>query len=294
MKKILVLLVLISILLTLGLSACTNDELRTFRLTISGLEPLSDGLLYEGWAIIDGNPITTGKFNVKNGSIVDALGNEISNGDFDVSQDLSAASRIVITVEPKGDNDTIPADTKILSGDVTGNTANLTVEAILGSFSKASGKYILATPTNGDNTNELSGIWFLDPAAGPSAGLNLPTLPAGWKYEGWAVINGTPVTSGKFTVLSAADESALFSGPLDGPPFPGEDYLQNAPAGLTFPTDLSSQKVVVSIEPEPDDSSAPFTLKPLAGDVPANALDHTIYNLNQNLNSFPTASAEIR
>ncbi len=294
MKKFVALFVLISTFLTLGLSACTSDELRTLRLAINGLEPLSGGLLYEGWAIIGGNPVTTGKFNVNNGNIVDASGNEISNGDFDVSQDLSTASRIVITIEPAGDNDTIPADTKILAGDVTGNAANLTVEAILGSFANASGKYILATPTNGDNTNELSGVWFLDPAAGPGAGLNLPTLPNGWKYEGWTVINGTPVTSGKFTVLNAADESAPFSGPQAGPPFPGEDYLQNAPTGLTFPTDLSSQTIVVSIEPEPDDSTAPFTLKPLAGDVPANAIDHTVYDLSLNLSSFPTASAEIR
>ena len=105
MKKFLALFVLIGTLLTLGLSACSNDELRTLRLTINGLEPLSGGLLYEGWAIINGNPVATGKFNVNNGNIVDASGNEISNGDFDVSQDLSTASRIVITIEPNGDND---------------------------------------------------------------------------------------------------------------------------------------------------------------------------------------------
>ena len=271
-----------------------SSEPNILHLSVNGLEPLLGGLLYEGWAIINGTPVTTGKFNIKDGKIVDASSNEIPNGDFNVGQDLSTASRIVITIEPAGDNDTIPADTKILAGDISNNTSNLTVEEILGSFANSNGKYILATPTNGDNTDELSGVWFLDPAAGPGAGLDIPILPSGWKYEGWAVINGVPVTSGKFTALDTADESAPFSGPQAGPPFPGEDYLENAPARLTFPTDLSSQTIVVSIEPEPDDSEAPFTLKPLVGDVPAKALDHTVYNLSQNLASFPTATAEIK
>ena len=61
----------------------------------------------------------------------------------------------------------------------------------------------------------------------------------------------------------------------DGAPFPGEDYLQNAPAGLTFPTDLKGATLVISVEPSPDNSPNPFTLKPLAHVVPANAANHT-------------------
>ena len=79
-----------------------------------------------------------------------------------------------------------------------------------------------------------------------------------------------------------------------GPPFPGEDFLTNAPAGLSFPTDLAGGTAVISVEPEPDDSSAPFTLKPLVGPIPADAVDHETYTVGNNIMSFPTGSAVIR
>ena len=244
-------------------------------------------------------PVTTGKFNVNDaGSLVDLNGNLIQNGDFETGLDLSGATAIVLTIEPAGDTDTNPADTHYLAGDVSNTSSNLTVghAAALGDdFSSAAGKYILATPTNGDNNDENSGIWFLDLATGaPAVGLNLPTLPAGWKYEGWVVINGTPVTTGKFTELSVADEAAPFSGATAGPPFPGEDYIRNAPAGLAFPTDLAGTTAVISIEPSPDDDSAPFTLKPLAGAIPSGATDHTTYSVDNNAAGFPTGTVGIK
>ena len=153
---------------------------------------------------------------------------------------------------------------------------------------------ILATPTDGGSmTNEKSGVWWLDPTAGPGAGLSLPALPAGWKYEGWAVVNGMPLSTGKFTLAAGADASAPFSSlSAAGPAFPGEDFLINAPTGLTFPTDLSGKTVVISVEPEPDNSSAPFLLKPLVGMVPATATDHTPYSMNNNaIATNPTGSA---
>ena len=84
------------------------------------------------------------------------------------------------------------------------------------------------------------GVWFLDNSSGaPAVGLTLPTLPDGWIYEGWAVIDGVPVSTGTFSTVDAADNSATFSGSKAGPPFPGEDFLINAPGmWLTFPTDL--------------------------------------------------------
>ena len=115
------------------------------------------------------------------------------------------------------------------------------------------------------------------------AGLSLPTLSQGWKYEGWAVINGNPISTGTFTNPAMADDNAMtspFKGSLgNGPGFPGEDYIQNAPAGLMFPTDLRGAKIVISVEPDPDNSPNPFTLKPLAHDVPAGANDHMVLNM---------------
>ena len=85
------------------------------------------------------------------------------------------------------------------------------------------------------------------------------------------MINGTPMTTGTFTSAGGADANAPFSGAQPAPPFPGEDFLMNAPAGLTFPTNLSGGTAVISVEPFPDDSPAPFTIRPLTGAIPANA-----------------------
>lgn len=74
---------------------------------------------------------------------------------------------------------------------------------------------------------------------------------------------------------------------MAGPPFPGEDYLINAPTGFMFPLDLAGGKAVISIEP--DNSPNPFLLKPLVGDIPVGTTDHLTYNMRQNLN-FPTGT----
>ena len=299
---------LIGLISGLIFTGCNKDEnngvtpmtgSHTLILNFQGLEMLQNGFHYEGWAIINGQPVSTGKFNVgAGGNLVDLNGNSIANNSFSVTDDLSSATAVVISIEPNNDPDPAPANTHILSGNVTSSSAMLSVSgaASFGNdFSTVMGTYILATPTNGSNTNENSGIWFLDLSSGsPALGLTLPTLPAGWMYEGWAVINGMPVTTGKFTDPAAADNSAPFSGAQAGPPFPGEDFLQSAPAGLTFPTDLSGGKGVITIEPSPDDSPNPFTLKPLVGDIPANATDHTDYIMTNNSAAFPTGSATIQ
>lgn len=289
-------------MLVAPLAACdesTSPRGDRLVLAFAGLEPLSNGFHYEGWVITPSGPVSTGKFNVASGgALVTVAGAAITGGEFATSVDLDAASAIVITIEPSGDVDAVPADTKILAGMLTNRGATLQISATqaLGtSFSTAAGKFILATPTDGMNTNETSGIWFLELVGGqPATGLTLPALPTGWIYEGWAVINGTPVTTGTFSSASGADASAPFSGPQAGPPFPGEDFLVNAPPGLTFPTNLWSQMAVITVEPVPDDSPAPFTLKPLTAAIPANAADHVTFSMTLNVASFPSGTATVR
>lgn len=275
--------------LTLGAASAAS-----LNLNFDGLDPLANGFHYEGWLIVNDAPVSTGKFNVDaNGFVVDLDGNAIET--FDVMADVSGASKVVVSIEPAGDVDDIPAATKILAGDLVDGAATLSVDALLGDFMSVSGKYILATPTDGDGTDEFSGVWFLDITdSGPSAGLNLPELPAGWVYEGWAVIDGQPISTGRFTNLAAADDFSDFSGPLAGPPFPGEDFLIRAPEGVSFPTDLRGQTIVISIEPDADDSAAPFTLKPLVAEVPADAADHATLELSSNPDSFPKATATLQ
>jgi len=260
------------------LQSCGDDENArgNFDLQISGLEDLGPTQQYEGWIIVDGAPVTTGVFNVdQNGTL--------SQSSFEVAQlDLDNASTFVLTIEPNPDPSPSPSSVHILAGDISGNAANLTVDhaaAVGNDFETAAGNYILATPTNDADDDENSGIWFLDISSGsPAAGLTLPELPEGWIYEGWAVIDGQPVSTGTFRTASGADSSASFSG---------------APAGLNFPVDLSGGTAVISIEPVPDNSPAPFALKPLVGGIPQNAQDHFVYGLDKNLN-FPTGTVTIK
>ena len=259
----------------------TTSTSGNMNLNITGLEDLGSDYAYEGWLIVDGNAISAGVFNV------DASGN-LSQSDFEIDKDnLDKATAYVLTIEPSPDSDPNPSSVHILGGDFSGNTASISVDhssAIGTNFTSSTGSYILATPTDGGSTtDELSGVWWLDPSTGPGAGLNLPSLPAGWEYEGWAVVDGTPVSTGKFTSATGADDFSGFSGTAAaGPAFPGEDLLMNAPSGLTFPTDLTGNTVVISVEPSPDNSTAPFLLKPLVGMVPTGATDHTSYNMDNN------------
>ena len=301
MKRSLVLMMLA----VAGLAACDDDTtieplLETLDLSFTGLEALAGGFHYEGWAIIDGAAVSTGKFNVDgSGGLTTVAGDPIPGGSFETGVDLMSTTLIVLTIEPAGDTDAIPTDTHVLAGPISGGMASLSAgdDAALGDdFLSATGDYILATPTTADMTDENSGIWFLSLASGmPATGLNLPTLPAGWAYEGWVVLGGQPVTSGRFTSLDMADDAAPFSGAGAGPPFPGEDFVANAPAGMTFPTDLAGGLAVISIEPEPDDSPNPYTFKPLMGGIDAMATDQVTYAMpNMAATTFPTGTATIR
>jgi len=273
------------------LASCkkNNDpKTETLTLNITGLEDLGANARYEGWIMVNGAPVSTGRFSVN------ATG-QLSQTTFDINKDqLKNATAFVLTIEPFPDANPAPSDQKLLAGDFSGNTAITTIghpAALNTTFATATGKYVLATPTTASLADELSGVWFLSLMTGsPTVGLSLPALPTGWRYEGWALIAGKPVTTGTFTSVTGTDAAAPYSGTLGAPPFPGEDFIMNAPAGTTFPTNLSGGLAVISVEPFPDNSPAPFLLKPLAANIPNPAMDHVTYNMTLNAASFPTGT----
>ena len=272
-------------------TSCNDDDsdgpsVSDLTLSIDGLEDLGSDFAYEGWIIVDGDPVSTGTFTV------DANGN-LSETTFEVSNsELEAATMFVLSIEPVPDSDPAPAPTKLLAGAFDGGSASLSTSTVGSDFESSTGTYIIAAPTGtGADNEEFSGIWFLDNSSGSAvAGLDLPELEAGWKYEGWVVIDGTPVTTGTFLDVETADEAAPFSGTNAGPSYPGEDFLVNAPSGLTFPTDLRGTTAVISIEPDPDNSEAPLTLKQQASMIPT-SLSGNPYDIDNNVSaSFPSGS----
>jgi len=272
------------------MASCSEDDPAVttgdLTLSLSNLSESASGEVYEGWIIVEGSPVSTGTFTVDGSGVLSQNTFEIDNAM------LESATAFVLSIEPMTDTDPAPSNIKILGGDFSGSSASVSVShpaALNASFSTSTGTFILATPTTSTTDDELSGIWFLDLSSGsPEIGLDLPALPSNWKYEGWSVINGQPVSSGTFSAANVVDDADPFSGMGEGPPFPGEDFVNNAPSGLSFPTDLSEATMVISIEPFPDNDAAPFLFKPLVGTAPASAQDHFNYAMeNQVASTFP-------
>ncbi len=266
-----------------------RNEFGKLELQISGLADLGNDFIYEGWIIVNNSAISTGVFKVDEDGI-------LSKKSFLVEKEpLTTATTFVLTIEPLPDNDPAPSSTHIIGGSFSANSATLSIghsSSFNNDFISATGSFILATPTNESTADEKSGIWWLDPNTGPGPGLVLPALTSGWKYEGWAVVNGIPLSTGTFTQVDKADDEVIYGTNMPGPPFPGEDFLFSPPEGLSFPLDLSGATAVISIEPDPDNDPGPFSLKPLIGAIPNPAQDHTLYPMeNTILDNIPTGVA---
>ncbi|WP_426429624.1 anti-sigma factor [Winogradskyella sp. HB-48] len=266
-----------------AVSCSSDDDNNTsttsdLTLNLQGLEALGSDYVYEGWIIVNGQPISTGTFT----SVTFPQTFSVN------TQQLENATTFVLSIEPAVDPDPAPADTKMLVGDFNGASASVST-AIVGDFSNASGSFFLRTPTDEmgmNNGNDQYGVWFGTPGMPPVPNFVLPTLPAGWAYEGWVVGDSGPLSTGTFTAFNSADSLAPFSGTAGGPPVPGEDFFENAPTGETFPLDVRGRTVVISVEPVPDDSPAPFVLKPLVGTA-GNDTAPAIHDFGLNLASFP-------
>ena len=254
---------------------------RTVLMDFDGLEDLGDDYVYEGWLIIDGMPVSAGRFQI------DGDGNPCPS-EFRVV-DAHEAAMYVLTIEPVVDDPPTPADTHVLAGPFVGDTAVIEIghPAALGDdFTSASGSYVLATPTTAAIDDDYDqGIWWLDPMGGPAATLDLPPLPAGWVYEGWVAGMDGPITTGRFLSPAGADFDGAgpTSGPDGFPPFPGQDFIDPA-------LSLIGYAAVISVEPEPDNSPAPFALKPLVDPNIEDIPPPTLQTMMNNADSAPTGA----
>jgi hypothetical protein len=289
------LVVLLAVLLAATLSTGANASHRRpaheIKLRVQELQPL-EGAFYELWVVKGRRKESAGSFNVSDsGRLVDGFGHRAR---FFSRTDPARADALVVTIEPRPDPERGPSGIAILAGSPRRNHASLRFPVNLRGMA---GSFILATPTDSDTANETAGVWFLDPAAGPGPSLTLPELPGGWVFEGWGVTQGQPLTTGRFTEASGPDSAAPFSGPNPGPPFPGEDFLQNLPPGITPPVDLADGSSLIVITLEPDlagvdpTGDGPFSIKPLVSSVPADAPDHTSIGLDRDLSTVPHGSA---
>jgi len=236
-------------------SASDSGSNYNLELSLTGLENLGDDYLYEGWVIVDGSPVSTGVFSVDDSGT-------LSDTEFNIDADnLAVATNFVLSIEPVVDTDPAPSATKMLIASFDGNR-----------------------------------IWFGSPGAPPTAnfeGMPELELASGWRYEGWVVVDGLPISTGTFTSFDEVDSGNEFSGTEYnmGPPVPGEDFFLNEPSGVTFPLDVRGKTAVISLEPYPDNSAAPFSIKPLLSAISDTAQTApTEHVFGQNLSTFPAGT----
>ena len=274
-------------------ASCSGDDDTVDRSTITlesitRLEELPAGSEYEVWLVSGGENISLGRFRkLNNGQTFSALTGQVDN-----------ASGIKISIEPGNDPSPEISNTVILSGNFNGNSADLSITQSLGDFAGASGVFTLWTPTDNTDSNNQNGVYFLRPNAGnPQAGLNLPNLPEGWRYEGWVSVPNASnqmvnLSTGRFTSPNGVDETSAYSSNLnDEPNFPGEDFVNMSilsQIGFNAPPDLRLKKIFISVEPEPDfDYANPFVIQPLINPQSGNGLYPETQNMDLNTLSFP-------
>ncbi len=308
MKRIKIFAITALIAVTAAFVGCSDDddtpaaptESTLFEFTFNQMAEL-DSAYYQAWALIDNYAYNLGKFNVNSsGQMLDTTGTVITGNAISFNLPTSSITGLGVTIQDIDDDSGEPSDTHFMGGDVSSGTIVLSVEHENGvdeEFNNVTGKYILATPTNGADSDETSGIWFIDNTAGISnPGLTLPSFSYGWQYEGWIRVDGKYVSTGTFTSMTTADSSGTYSSSLMAAPgFPGEDFLANAPAGFTFPLDLSGKHTMITMEPNPDPAvgvPSPFVL--LEADIASDAVNLQTYNMTSMVSSsLPTGSVTL-
>lgn len=227
--------------------------------------------------------------------VVDANGQAIANGLFPLPAGVSDLTKAGIYIRDTASSERVP----FMAGAFSGDRSHL--DFIAADIAKVSGSYMLATPTDGDQTlNEISGLWFGD-VANSQPGLQLPALPNGWVYEGWAVLADGSLTTGRFVSGNRSDLSAAFSAGGAAPAIPGEDFLRNPPVAvfpsIQFPLDLRGKAVMISVEPDTHGidptGAAPFGMTVLRADISKRADTRVPYEL-KSVVELPKASVVLR
>ncbi len=308
-----------------------EKQISKVNLNITGLEALGDSAWYEGWIVwLEKTP--GGDITSRNSiGLLERDDNGTYSKSTQVNMGyIQGAQNILITIEEDQvpgyrvtytdsttDSTAGPSGYRVISALIAANSGRFSVgnDLILDfNFDEAYGRYILDTPTDTLNTNIKSGLWFMaldttyeditdslgnvigiDTIITKNKGLNLPELPTGWKYESQILFNGDTLSMGTFSNPTGSDSKSIYSDTLaSGFPFPGEDFFNNAPAGITFPRDLSGAEILVTVRPNyPAKSNSPFKLNPFSATIPANAEAKTVYQMDNNIDTFPTGTISI-
>lgn len=246
----------------LGLTACggpgpvLRNSSKSADLTILNLQPLPQTHTYELWLKEGEQRRSLGRFNPVAGD------NHVQLGF--ARQEIAAGMEVELSIEPASADDPAQSPQRLLSGFLsTPGSAFMTVPRALNiDPGTARIQYILETPSTEAGNDYAQGIYWCVP--GSFFGLPdpviplpqpdvVPSLPTGWVYEGWIQDGaGQPQSTGRFPTVMVPDSdgNGPSSGPLPALPFPGQEYIDP-------PQTLPGRRLLLTIEPEPDYSSAP-------------------------------------
>ncbi|MFH1236425.1 MAG: hypothetical protein V1685_05850 [Parcubacteria group bacterium] len=276
---------------------------QTLTLELKDIESLDSGH-YVAWVSDGITSWKAGSFRLRDdGVFVDLDGNVVSHNEFVFAVDRGRIlSRIFVTIEANDDQDDSPSETEIVTGSLERGGAQLSFSAV--DLVESRGSYILLTPTDDPNKDfERSGLWFFTPVNPFRTSLVLNDAPRGWMYEGWVIRTGETISLGRFRSIVGRDSFHGFSGDAEGPAFPGEDLLRNAPEGFPggFPINLADGSSEVFITLEPDYSGIdptgdkPFHIRALSDEIPeglADRIPEIFHGFSRA--SFPSGTATLK
>ena len=293
----------------IGLASCGGGGRGRIAFTVglNGLPVLPPDAVYEGFAVIDGTAVSTGKFvidpttspstlvsvplGVVLGTTQEATFGPAITQIGEAFPFIQDATAWFVSVEPAVDPVALPSGNTVMGGVFVGDTANLSNTTItdltpppgpqffgLPDFVGATGVVTAITPTDGPG-NDGGGLWAVTDAGGTSAGLALPFLQGTWRYALWASDGTSERLLGTFSSPLFADDD-FSSAPTRGAAStgfaaPGQDFVTAATVPALVPSAMNNGDwtVEVRVEPSPDNSVAPFGLRVLSAAIPAAAVN---------------------
>jgi hypothetical protein len=317
-------------------AGCGDDETTdppdevSFEVEATDLEPLATGH-YEAWIAFplpegkqspgaaasplhgDLELISIGKFEVEEDGHLAWDGNEPPLWELAVARDVSFAAEGWISIEPDGDQDTIPSGL-LLAGPFVGTqrrgTANLDasyrsiwdLDVADLDLSSLEGTFRLATPSDAIGSNEAQGLYWWIPESDslrPDFGAGLETLPTldgvRLTYEGWiqGPGGGDAISTGRFTSTDTLDSDAAGTGvPVveETPRYPGQEFTATAVETLN----AGGYSAFITLEPANDnDPARPTQFVLLSKAIGAGAATDSSIEMTNTTADLPTASMVI-
>lgn len=260
---------------------------------------------YALWAVAKGHDYPAGAFCVDGKGAAVAV-DGMAPAVFTLGVPKRSVTEFFVTQE-EGDAKT-PGKQVFLRGAVAKGKAKLDAPIQAADYQKATGAFVLDNPVTVNDKDDFNGLWFSRYVSRRYApALDLPESPDGWMYEGWVMVGGVPLRTGKFRTGTDASDWDGYSGrsgaseliTMGMPPMPGQDFITRLPRGVpTGPNlpNLGGATVLVTLENATlaGEETYPSPIRVFEGKVPTPAAHNVTYELvNVTGSQLPSATISL-